>query len=127
MNSNAIFFICNWVKIGMDLLQTNNILINHYNTLDQDSSVSIATDYGLDGRNSIPGTAKFFSSPQRPNRLLSSPSLYPMGTGGSFPVGKAAGRETDHSPPSSTEVKKGGAMPPLLYMSSRNNFTFTLD
>jgi hypothetical protein len=32
---------------------------------------------------------------------------YPMGTEGSFPGGKAShGREADHSPPASAEVKK---------------------
>jgi hypothetical protein len=33
---------------------------------------------------------------------------YPMGAGGSFPKGKAAGRETDHSSSFSAEVKNGG-------------------
>jgi hypothetical protein len=34
------------------------------------------------------------------------PTSYPMGTGGSFPGGKARpGRDADHSPPSSAEVK----------------------
>jgi hypothetical protein len=42
-----------------------------------------------------------------------------MGTGGGFsPGGKAAGGEADHSPPSSAEVKNGGAIHSLLYMSS---------
>jgi hypothetical protein len=45
------------------------------------------------------------------------------------------GHEADHSPPSSAEVKKGGAIPPLPHMSSwhstelikhRNTFTFFL-
>jgi hypothetical protein len=31
---------------------------------------------------------------------------YPMGTSGSFPGGKSAGREAEHSPPSSAEVKE---------------------
>jgi len=31
------------------------------------------------------------------------PASYPMGTGGSFPGDKAAGREADHSPPSNAE------------------------
>jgi hypothetical protein len=31
----------------------------------------------------------------------------------SFPGGKSAGREADHSPPSSTEDKNDGAVPPL--------------
>jgi hypothetical protein len=34
------------------------------------------------------------------------PASYPMGTGGSFPGSKAwPGRDADHSPPSSAEVK----------------------
>jgi hypothetical protein len=34
------------------------------------------------------------------------PASYTMGTGGSFPGGKARpGRDADHSPPSSAEVK----------------------
>jgi hypothetical protein len=34
------------------------------------------------------------------------PAAYPVGTGGPFPGGKARpGRDTDHSPPSSSEVK----------------------
>jgi hypothetical protein len=33
------------------------------------------------------------------------PASYPMGTRVSIPGGKPAGREDDHSPPSSTEVK----------------------
>jgi hypothetical protein len=33
--------------------------------------------------------------------------MHTMGTGGSFPGGKARpGRDADHSPPSSAEVKK---------------------
>jgi hypothetical protein len=35
------------------------------------------------------------------------PASYTMGTGGSFPGGKSRpGRDADHSPPSSAEVKK---------------------
>jgi len=29
-----------------------------------------------------------------------------MGTGGSFPEGKVVGREADHSPPSSAEIRE---------------------
>jgi hypothetical protein len=55
----------------------------------RDSAVGITTSYGLDDRgdrSSSPGRVKNFLSPNRPNRLY-----YPMGTGGSFPGGKAAG------------------------------------
>jgi hypothetical protein len=34
------------------------------------------------------------------------PNSYPMGTGGSFPGVMRPGREADHSPPTSAEVKK---------------------
>jgi hypothetical protein len=82
----------------------------------QDSSVRIATGYGLDGPGWIPGSVTFFSS-QRPNRLWGPPSL---SNGDSFAGVKWQEREADHSPPSSREVKKGGAIPPLPH---GDNFT----
>jgi hypothetical protein len=51
---------------------------------------------------------RFFSAAFRP-ALGPHPASYPMGTGGSFPRGKAA----DHSPPSSAEVINNGAIPLL--------------
>jgi hypothetical protein len=45
----------------------------------------------LQGLGSIPGSAKFFSSPQRPDRLWGPSASYTMGTRSSFPGGKAAG------------------------------------
>jgi hypothetical protein len=37
---------------------------------------------------------------------VAHPASYPVGTGGSFPGGKARpGHDADHSPPSSAEVK----------------------
>jgi hypothetical protein len=42
----------------------------------------------------------------------------PVGTGSSFPWGKAAGREADHSP-SGADVQNGGAttpLPPYVFM-----------
>jgi hypothetical protein len=41
-----------------------------------------------------------------------------MSIGGDFPGFKAAGREVDHLPPSSAEVKNGEAIPPLPHISS---------
>jgi hypothetical protein len=41
----------------------------------RDSSVGIATGYGLDGPGLIPGSVKYFSSPDRPDRLWDPPSL----------------------------------------------------
>jgi hypothetical protein len=54
-----------------------------------------------------------------------------MGTWDSFAGVKPHGREADHSPPSSTEVKNGRAIPPLhirlqgVVLKHRNNSTFT--
>jgi hypothetical protein len=54
------------------------------------SSVGIATGYGLDDPGSILGSARFFSSPQRPDRLWDPPSLISNGYRDSFPGDKAA-------------------------------------
>jgi hypothetical protein len=57
-------------------------------------------------------SARRSQTPQSTRRKLSAmkietgPAWYPMGTRGSFPGSKAAGREADHLPPSSTEVKE---------------------
>jgi hypothetical protein len=73
------------------------------------SSGSIVSDYGLDDRaievRSLTG-ADFPSSPCVQTGSGAHPASYPMGTGGSLPRGKARpGRDADHSPPSSAEVK----------------------
>jgi hypothetical protein len=48
----------------------------------------------------------FFSSLCVQNGSEANPASYPMGTGGPFPGGKTGpGRDADHSPPSSAEVK----------------------
>jgi hypothetical protein len=64
------------------------------------------SDYGLDDRAievRSPTGADFSSSPTGSGAHQAS---YPMGTGGSFPGCKARpGRDADHSPPSSAEVK----------------------
>jgi hypothetical protein len=39
---------------------------------------------------------------------------HPVSTGESFPAIKRQGCEADHSPPSSSEVKNCGAVPPFL-------------
>jgi hypothetical protein len=72
------------------------------------SSGSIVSDYGLDDRGSIPdkGRGLFFSSPCVQTGSEAHPASYPMSTGGPFSGGKARpGRDADHSPPSSAEVK----------------------
>jgi hypothetical protein len=62
--------------------------------------------YGLDGLGSIPVIVKicFFSTLPRPS-LRTTTASYAMGTGSSFPGVDRPGREADHSPTSSAEVK----------------------
>jgi hypothetical protein len=74
------------------------------------SWVGIALGYGLDDRGSrvrFPARAGNFSLHHRvQNGSEAHPASYPVGTGSSFPGVKRPGREADHSPPSSTEVKE---------------------
>jgi hypothetical protein len=67
------------------------------------------SDYGLDDRVievRPPTGTDSSSSPCVQTGPGDHPAPYPMGTGGSFPGGKARpGRDADHSPPSSAEVK----------------------
>ena len=70
----------------------------------RDSSIGIATHYGLDG----PGIesrwgTRFSASVQ--TGPGAHPASYTMGTG-SFPGVKRPGRGVDHKPPSSAEVKE---------------------
>ena len=70
----------------------------------RDSSVGIATRYGLDGPGIESRWGARFSAP-----VQTDPGAYPasctMGTG-SFPGVKRLGRGADYPPPSSAEVKK---------------------
>jgi hypothetical protein len=88
--------------------------------MSRDSAVSIATGYGLDGRVfgvRVPVESRNFCSGSEAH-----PSSYPKGTGGggSPPGVKRQGREADHSPPASTEVKKMWIytpIPPYAFMA----------
>jgi hypothetical protein len=68
------------------------------------SSGSTVSDYGLDDRS--PTGADFSSSPCVQTGSEAHPASNPVGTGGSFPGDKERpGRDADHSPPPSTQVK----------------------
>jgi hypothetical protein len=54
----------------------------------------------------LPAGAGNFSLHRVRNGSGAHPASYPMGTRGSFPGVKAAGRETDHSSPTSAYVKE---------------------
>jgi hypothetical protein len=65
--------------------------------------------YGLDDRGSrvrfSAGAGKFSLHHRVRNSSGAHPATYPIGTRFFFPGGKRPERETDHSPPSSAEVK----------------------
>jgi hypothetical protein len=77
--------------------------------------VGIATGYGLDDREvgvQVPVGSRIFSPPSRPDRLWGPPSLLSNGYPEDLsPVVKRQGREADHSPPTSAEVKKTSIHP----------------
>jgi hypothetical protein len=80
----------------------------HIMTGSGDSSVGIATGYGLDTRGSILGRGKrFLLLDSVHTDSVAHPASIKMGTGGPFTDGKSGGgRETDHSPPSSAESSR---------------------
>jgi hypothetical protein len=95
-----------------------------HGTRSRDSSVGIATGYGLDDQ----GEREFESRLGKKCSLLHivqtgsgvNPTSYKMGTGGSFPGVKRHGRAADHSPPTSAEVKKMWiytSTPPYVFMA----------
>jgi hypothetical protein len=79
-----------------------------------DSSVGIETGYKLHGRGSILGRSKRFSvlcSIQTGSGPHSS--SYPIAAGAVSPCVKRHWIEADNTPPSSVEIKNGGAIPPI--------------
>jgi hypothetical protein len=80
----------------------------------------MTTCYGLDSQGSIPGRGKrFFSTPHYPYWLWGLTSLLLNGFHKlSSPEVKRPVWEAEHSPPSSAEVKNGGAIPLLPHTSS---------
>lgn len=70
------------------------------------SSVGVVTSKKWMGWSLIPGSSKIFlSSPNYPKQLWGPTLLLFSGYWHFFPRGKVAGREADHSPPSSAEAK----------------------
>jgi hypothetical protein len=81
-------------------------------------------------RSSDPGTAKrFFSSPNRPNRLWGKPSFQWV-LGVFSPEAKRPGREVGHSPPPSAEFNEWNYTSVLfirLYGVDSDQFSFTFN
>jgi hypothetical protein len=81
----------------------------HFNIRRGDSKVGIATGYGLDGRRvgvRVPVGSKIYLLQVVRTGSGAHPASYSMGTKGFFPEEQRPGREADHLPPSSAEVKK---------------------
>jgi hypothetical protein len=98
------------------VLRFGSCVSNGPSHLTRNSSVSIATGYGLDGRDSIPGRGKrYVSTPPRLDRFRGSPSLLSNGYrgGGLSSRVKRTEREAGHSHPSYAEVKNFGTVPTL--------------
>jgi hypothetical protein len=72
------------------------------------SSVGIETDYMLDDRGVrvLAGAGNFALHHRLQTGSGAHPASYPMGTGSLSVKVKLQGREADHSPPSSAEVKE---------------------
>jgi hypothetical protein len=91
----------------------------------RDSTICIATDYGLGNRVvgvRVPVRERIFSSPRHPDRFWGPPRFLPNWVPGALsPRVKRPGREAHHSPSASAEVKNGGAVPPLAHASSWHN------
>jgi hypothetical protein len=87
----------------------NNILLyNIYLGMSRDSTVSITTGYGLDDRGvgvRVPIGSRIFFTSSRPALGPIQPPIQWV-TGALIPEVKRQGREADHSPPTSVEVKK---------------------
>jgi hypothetical protein len=98
---------------------TKNICqTNEYRS--RDSSVGVATrlHVGRPGFDSLQGKEIFLYSTV--SRSVLGPTQLPIRCvlGAISPGVKRPGREVDQSPPSSTEVKNDGAIPPLSHTSS---------
>jgi hypothetical protein len=91
----------------------------------RDSSVGIATGWTAGVR--LPAVQDFSLLHSVQTGSGTHPASYPVTSGftpppppdgESFPGVRRPWREADRSPPSSAEVKKGGAIPPLPHMYS---------
>jgi len=88
----------------------------------------------MDERSSIPGKSRdFYLCHHVQTGSGVHLASYPMGSRGSYTGVRRPGRETDHSPISSAEIKNGWsyasttpyAFTPWCLVKHRDNFTFT--
>lgn len=87
-------------------------------TESQESSVSIASGYRLNGWGSIPGRGKIFLFSKESRLALWPAQLLGQWVRETVSLGiKRQGREADHPLPSSDEVKNGGAIVSICHTS----------
>jgi hypothetical protein len=82
------------MTLGLYILKKRNSFYYKHLSKSQDSTVGIATGYGLDDQGvgvQVPVGAKKILFHVIHTGSGAHPAPYPMGTGGSFPRGKAAG------------------------------------
>jgi hypothetical protein len=112
--------------------KAHDVMLLYYLQVDRDSSVGIATHYGMDGPGLNPGMGKIFYT--RPDRSWGPPSLL-YNWYRSFPGGNRPGRGDDYPPTSSAEFKERvelylytpyGPSWPVLWRTLTFIFTFTL-
>jgi hypothetical protein len=107
MNAKFLNFVNYHCYLKTDFL---NFIYLQFITRSRVISGSIVSDYGLDDRaigvRSLAGSKDFCSNLCVQTGSGAHPASCITGTGGSIPRGKARpGRDADHSPPSSAEVK----------------------
>jgi hypothetical protein len=107
----SIKHVSKWIKIISNEKTIFKIWLKNYElltSLSRDSSVGIATGYGLDygevGR--VPLGSRFSLLHVVETDSGAHPSSYPVGTWALYPEVKGQGREAGHSSPTSAEVKK---------------------
>jgi hypothetical protein len=107
-----IFFFVIFLNCILQNIYSGQILGNGVGewTRSQGSSVSIVSDNGLEDwvieLQSLTEAKDFSSSLYVQTSSGVHPAFYPVGAGVTFPRGKArSGRDADHLPPSSAELK----------------------
>jgi hypothetical protein len=99
---------CTPRRRGRRVLRLSPVIYIHLHHVcgSRDSSVGIATGYGLDDREvelRVPVGSRIFCSPSRPDQIQPPIQWVPETLS---PGVKRPEREADHSPPASAEVKK---------------------
>jgi hypothetical protein len=103
-------------------LNLSSVIRAIFNFENQDSSVGIATGYGLDDRGvrvRVPVVLIFFLPHVVQTGSGAHPASSPVGTGVSFRGVKWPGLQADHSPPTSAEIKNTWiytSTPPYIFM-----------